>query len=519
MRLSSFRALTHPAWALSLALLLLNDHVLKGAGVLPGWLTGKVSDFSGLFVAGVLLATLTRARSRAQVGVAQAVVGAGFAALKLVPGLSVIPLAVYGVLGLEWRMVHDATDLVALPMLGLAALHVLRVGGGELVEGRRRERVGRIVAARALAVGGLLACVASSAPNTPAPTTQPPPCGGDNLDCDMDGWDSPEDCNDADPDIRPGRGCPDPDGELVCDDGMDDDHDGLVDCRDSDCSYACADLQAACGSKTGEYDFATVSSLQGSTGVGTSVTAGECVGADAPEVIFVGRSSVGGILAITVPEGHAVHVRRQCDVASGELGCDDGSSPGSIVEIPVESGASLTIVVEAIDPLKAGPFDAAIVVHPAGCGDGTRMGAEQCDDGNWTPGDGCDSECVAEVAPLCAAATTLDVGLTEGDFVGAPRSFVGMCAGSFDTPDRLYRYVATTTSLTLAVSSSADVSLYANSGACPGTMAEGCVEKHGAGEGESLTLVTTPGEELWLFVELAAGQPEGATFTLTLSDP
>lgn len=39
--------LVHPASLLALALLALNDHWFKGLG--PGWLTGKLSDFAGLF--------------------------------------------------------------------------------------------------------------------------------------------------------------------------------------------------------------------------------------------------------------------------------------------------------------------------------------------------------------------------------------------------------------------------------------------------------------------------------------
>jgi len=512
--LRPLRALAHPAWGAALALLLLNDHVLKGAGVLPGWLTGKLSDFAGLFVAGVLLAALLAARGSARVAFAQLTVGVGFAAFKLFPALAVVGETAYRLVGLEWRLVNDATDLLALPMLVLAYLHTVRAGR----ESARSTPGARVVVARGLAALGLLACIASEAPNTPMPTTEPLPCGGDNQDCDMDGYSAPADCNDADPSIRPGNGCPDLDGELVCDDGLDDDADGDFDCQDKDCKFACADLEAACASKSGLVDFATVGVLKGSTAMGTSVTSGECAGADAPEVIFIGQSSQSGVLSINVPAGHAVHVRRECDEEFSELACNDGSLPGAVVEVPMSS-VSLTIVFEAIDPLQAGPFEAAVTVHPVGCGDGTRTGTEQCDDGNWIAGDGCDSACQAETGPLCAAAETLEIGATDGDFVGAPRSFVGVCAGSFDTLDRVYRYVATTTSVTVSVASLADVSLYANSGGCPGTKAEGCVEKKGAGQGESLTLVTTPGEELYFFVELAPQQPEDAVFTLTLTDP
>ena len=46
----------HPAVLGSVALLVLNDHLLKQA--YPGWLTGKLSDVSGLVFFPVLLAML-----------------------------------------------------------------------------------------------------------------------------------------------------------------------------------------------------------------------------------------------------------------------------------------------------------------------------------------------------------------------------------------------------------------------------------------------------------------------------
>ncbi|MFH2006146.1 MAG: hypothetical protein ABI333_06135 [bacterium] len=39
----------HPWPLLAMAMLGVNDHLLKGSGWLPGWVTGKLSDFSGLF--------------------------------------------------------------------------------------------------------------------------------------------------------------------------------------------------------------------------------------------------------------------------------------------------------------------------------------------------------------------------------------------------------------------------------------------------------------------------------------
>lgn len=51
---------------------------------------------------------------------------------------------------------------------------------------------------------------------------------------------------------------------------------------------------------------------------------------------------------------------------------------------------------------------------PAVCGDGAVQGAEQCDDGNTTAGDGCSAVCVDE-APGLDAGELLDVGEAPSD--------------------------------------------------------------------------------------------------------
>ncbi|RYZ01918.1 MAG: hypothetical protein EOO73_33665 [Myxococcales bacterium] len=53
----------------ALAVLLANDHWLKGAGLLPGWVTGKLSDCAGMVVAPLLAVALVGARgTRARLG-------------------------------------------------------------------------------------------------------------------------------------------------------------------------------------------------------------------------------------------------------------------------------------------------------------------------------------------------------------------------------------------------------------------------------------------------------------------
>ena len=68
MKTSSSRSwaddLCHPLPIAAVLVLTLNDHVLKGSGLLPGWLTGKLSDFAGLFFFPLLLAALARGAAR-----------------------------------------------------------------------------------------------------------------------------------------------------------------------------------------------------------------------------------------------------------------------------------------------------------------------------------------------------------------------------------------------------------------------------------------------------------------------
>jgi hypothetical protein len=142
-------------WGALLALVL-NDHWLKGAGLLPGWLTGKLSDFAGLIVAPILLATLARARTLHSRLACWALVAGSFAAIKL------LPAAARGVehftrwVGFGWRIWSDPSDLIALSVLPLG-WWVLRSG----VDPARSARYGWWLE-RLAAMVAMLACVATS---------------------------------------------------------------------------------------------------------------------------------------------------------------------------------------------------------------------------------------------------------------------------------------------------------------------------------------------------------------------
>lgn len=112
------RALLTSTWLIALALLALNDHVLKGAGVLPGALTGKLSDFAGMIVAPVLLAVLLRVRSRRGLLLCHAAVGAVFAGINVSPELAAAWTQLMAPIW-PWHITVDPTDLAAIPALAL----------------------------------------------------------------------------------------------------------------------------------------------------------------------------------------------------------------------------------------------------------------------------------------------------------------------------------------------------------------------------------------------------------------
>lgn len=139
-----------PFWA-ALLLLVLNDHVLKGSGLLPSVITGKLSDFAGLIVAPIVLCAAFSARTDRARGLLFGLVALGFAAVKLSPMLADAAGATLTALGVPSRVWCDPTDLLAFAVLPWAAQLAQRVH-------TTPQR-----AARRLAVGlAALACVATS---------------------------------------------------------------------------------------------------------------------------------------------------------------------------------------------------------------------------------------------------------------------------------------------------------------------------------------------------------------------
>ncbi len=179
MVLDARRMLRHPLFLGALIVLLVNDHLLKGAGLLPPWLTGKLSDFAGLIVAPTVLGVVlgaTRAGLRGQADSAGTdgttrhmaamsvlVVAGVFVATELSQGAADGVASILTAVGLPTRFWADPTDLIALAVLPLTC-RVLAP-----VEHRSPEplRAWSPPLARTVLALAVIACVATS----PRPTS------------------------------------------------------------------------------------------------------------------------------------------------------------------------------------------------------------------------------------------------------------------------------------------------------------------------------------------------------------
>ncbi|KYF66580.1 hypothetical protein BE15_21430 [Sorangium cellulosum] len=145
---------------------MVNDHLLKGAGLLPGALTGKLSDLAGLVVAPVLAAALVNARSTRARALAFAAVVAPFAAIKLSAAAAQLLVGLVGLAGIEWHIWQDPTDLAALVVLVPAWRLSARAAFSRDLSARRAEEGSRAAWAleRAILGASAVACVATGTP-------------------------------------------------------------------------------------------------------------------------------------------------------------------------------------------------------------------------------------------------------------------------------------------------------------------------------------------------------------------
>lgn len=127
------RMLGHPLFIAAVALLLVNDHYLKTH--FPSFLTGKLSDVAGLFVAAVWAAVLLGSRlpsARALQGLLAGIAGM-FSLLQVEAVLAGIAAACRLLQLPRPNLVADPTDLAALAVLPLAYCFIRRQSVPEIL--------------------------------------------------------------------------------------------------------------------------------------------------------------------------------------------------------------------------------------------------------------------------------------------------------------------------------------------------------------------------------------------------
>lgn len=125
-----------PLPLVAVAVLTLNDHLLKGSGWLPGWLTGKLSDFTGLFffplfASALLGVALRRPTTPRRLMVTCGLTAVGFTLLQLSTAFSELYVALHHALvpGVRFVVTRDPSDLAALPAVLLAYVYGVRRSG------------------------------------------------------------------------------------------------------------------------------------------------------------------------------------------------------------------------------------------------------------------------------------------------------------------------------------------------------------------------------------------------------
>jgi len=103
-----------------------NDHLLKGAGIIPASITGKLSDFAFLFFVPIVVAFVFRVRSRGPLVAIYVSIGFLFAAINLSGWFSQLVEHIFGLAMIPMHLWPDATDLLALTIMPLSIWFVHR---------------------------------------------------------------------------------------------------------------------------------------------------------------------------------------------------------------------------------------------------------------------------------------------------------------------------------------------------------------------------------------------------------
>ncbi len=146
------------------------------------------------------------------------------------------------------------------------------------------------------------------------------------------------------------------------------------------------------------------SSIGSTTTVDTSTAnddfTGSCSEEDAPDTLlsFIAPSTADYAISTMNPgtdyDTLLVAFTDCTDPINTEIACNDDSNDAyqSFIEVSATAGDVVYIVVDGYGDSGTAEVSIDVLI----CGDGTVAGAEQCDDGNTTDGDGCAADCTWE---------------------------------------------------------------------------------------------------------------------------
>ncbi len=213
--------------------------------------------------------------------------------------------------------------------------------------------------------------------------------------------------------------CPDCAGHLdcigqieICDNGVDDNGNGLVDCEDAAfCGTLAVCQEPACMTATAIVDGDTM----GDTTGGTSLLSGSCTGAGAEEVVYTYTPATDGYLVVNLASAtdQGVHVRTTCTDTTSQVACVDAQVGGTDEHFAVDvtMGTPLTIIVDGFADTEAGPFTLSLTLVADGvCFDDMVCNAEvgedcTCTDCTTSAVCGfCDMNMACDVSDACTCA-------------------------------------------------------------------------------------------------------------------
>ncbi|MCE7894707.1 MAG: hypothetical protein DYH12_34220 [Sorangiineae bacterium PRO1] len=173
----------------------------------------------------------------------------------------------------------------------------------------------------------------------------------------------------------------------MCDDGLDNDLNGQVDCADAACTAACA---SACAAPT---VLADPSSTQGDTASHKDSLKASCSeSTSGPDLAYEVTAAKTGVFEAILGGFSNLTLSLRSSCTGAELAC----TKGKVAKIPVTAGTKLWVIVDGAGASDVGPFGLSVQSRPIACGDKHTDGTEECDDGNKTNGDGCSATCTIE---------------------------------------------------------------------------------------------------------------------------